>query len=300
MNLYLKYRPTNFDTFIGNEEVVSKLQSVLNRKSPPHSFLFTGPSGCGKTTLARIAKDQLGCHKKNYTEMDTAGFRGIDTIRELRKAMSKKGLEGGIRVWLLDECHQLSKDAQAALLKGLEDTPKHAYLLLATTNPEKLLPTIRNRCSHFHVDSLDFDSIKELISNICREEEKRVPKSVTDQIAQDSLGSPRAALVALDSIIDMNKKDMKEAAKQLKFLENEAVELFRLLMKGTSWKKLTPIIKNIKKENCETVRRKALFYFEAVLLNGNEQAADIMDELIEHTYDTDWPGLTLKFYNISK
>ncbi len=143
MGLDLKHRPKSFDRIIGNEDTVEALESYLTKKDLNHSFLFTGPSGTGKTTLARIVAGELGCEGMDFTEMNSADFRGIDTIRNIRQQMVFPPMEGKNRGWLLDEAHKLSNDAMNSLLKPLEEPPNHVYFFLATTEPQKLITTIR-------------------------------------------------------------------------------------------------------------------------------------------------------------
>lgn len=116
--LYQAYRPRTFDEVVGNKEAIRTLESFIKRdiSEVPHAFLFSGPSGCGKTTLARILAKKLGCSDANFVEIDSADFRGIDTIREIRRQMRLAPVGGGsCRVWLIDECHKLTGDAQSAL-----------------------------------------------------------------------------------------------------------------------------------------------------------------------------------------
>ena len=164
--LHLAYRPKNFDEIFGNTAVIESLKSIFSRKSDfSHAMLFQGPSGCGKTTLARIVKDLLGCKGSDYTEINASNNRGIDTARLIVDNMKYRPMIPGskCRVYLLDECHQITGDAANALLKALEDTPAHVYFLLCTTNPGKLLQTIRNRCMIFEVQSLTDDQLVELL-----------------------------------------------------------------------------------------------------------------------------------------
>jgi len=300
MPLHIDYRPDNLDEIEGNEAVVKALKSKLKSKDIPHSFLITGPSGCGKTTIARIIKTELGCSDDNYKEVDSADFRGIDSIREIRKQMNTKGLGGGIKVYLLDECHQISKDGQSALLKALEDTPPHVYFILATTDPQKLLPTIKTRCTTYNVEPLTQAHMEKFLAEICDSEAKKVPEKVLAQIAMDSMGSPRAALVILDKVIDMKKKDMEEAAKQAAIQENQSIELYQAVIKKKGWKAISAIIKGLNEEP-ETIRIKGMFYFEAVLLNsGQERMFDILECLNKPIYnEPKRPQLSMMFFDAS-
>ena len=137
--LPIKYRPQYFDEVAGNKDAVAQCEAILKRSlaTIPRSWLFTGPSGTGKTTLARILRYELDCSDADFHEFNTSNTRGIDTIREITSKARLSPMDGKIQVYLLDECHQLTKDAQNALLKALEDTPKHTFFMLCTTNPEK-------------------------------------------------------------------------------------------------------------------------------------------------------------------
>src|SRR5688572_25883760 len=141
MELYKKFRPKTLKGVVGQEGAVSSLQSMIDKGRLPHTILFSGPSGCGKTTIARILKGILECSDLDFFEINCADFKGIDMVRDIRRYVGIPPLHGKSRVWLIDEAHQLTKDAQNAFLKLLEDTPKHAYFMLATTDPQKLLPT---------------------------------------------------------------------------------------------------------------------------------------------------------------
>jgi len=298
MELYNKHRPNKFKSMVGNEDIIQSMKSVLKRdpKDIPHAMLFTGPTGCGKTTFARIFSTKLGCHSIDYNEMDSAEFRGIDTIRELRRKMTRAPLSGTCRVWLIDECHRLTSDAMSALLKALEDTPSHVYFLLATTDPQKLLKTMRDRCMEFTLDLLVPDQIVSIIKRVLKREKKKVPEDIIEKIAVESMGSARVALVVLDKIIDLDKKKMKKVAEQKVAEENETIELCRLLMKQAKWPKISACIKNLNAEP-ENVRRAVTGYFNAVLLNsGQSRAYLILDAFREPFYTNGKIDLTLACY----
>jgi DNA polymerase III subunit gamma/tau len=289
MPLAIDYRPKTFDKVAGNRQTVKALQTILNRprKDIQHAFLLTGPSGCGKTTLARIIKDMLGCNGRDYTEVDSAQFRGIDTIRDMRGQMMYKAVEGDVRVWLIDECHQLSRDAMNGLLKALEDAPAHVFFILATTDPEKLLPTIKGRCAQFEVQPLDQDEMTDFLSTICRKERKRVPADVLKQISRDSMGSCRNALQVLDKVIDLDPEDMKAVAEQEAQKENAVIDLCRALMKREKWTAVAQILKGLEKEDPEKVRLAVMGYASTVALNEKDasKAYLILDVFKDPTYN---------------
>ena len=160
--LYKRYRPRTLNGVLGNEATKSALSAYLEKGTLPHTLLFHGPSGCGKTTLARILAKQLNCSGPDFAEINCADFRGVDTARDIMRKMIIRPLKD-CRVWLIDECHKLTNDAQNALLKALEDTPEHVYFFLCTTEHKKLLKTIRTRCTEMPVDFLSDGYIRDLI-----------------------------------------------------------------------------------------------------------------------------------------
>lgn len=298
VNLYRKHRPRKFKDVYGNRATVSSLASKLASPDRPHAFLFSGPSGTGKTTLARIAARKLGCSGADLIEVDSADYRGIDSVRDIRQQMRLSPLSGEVRVWILDECHQLTGDAQSALLKALEDTPAHVYFMLATTHPQKLLPTIRNRCTPFNLSPLDEDDLLALLEGVLLKEAKKVPDAVLAQIVQDSLGSARAALVMLEKVIDLAPGEMAEAAKTAALEEQETIALCRILVaKQKRWVDVTKILKGMTDRDPEQVRLAVLGYCKTVLLGGeNEQAFLVMDSFKEPFFNTGQAGLVRACY----
>lgn len=304
MSLYHKYRPNAFDEVIGNEELIASVMGVLRHKDgPPHAFLFSGPTGCGKTTLSRIVANELGCVGVDFREMDSASYRGIDDIREIRKQSLYKPLEGSARVWLLDECHKLSNDAQNALLKALEDAPSHVYYILATTDPQKLLPTIRGRCACFAVSLLNDEQMLRLLKKVCKKERATVEVEVLEQIVQSSQGHPRNALQTLEQVLVVEPEQRLEIAKRAENFRTQTIELCRALTKrGVRWKEVATILSGLKDgEDPETIRRAILGYCSSILLKGeNDLAGKIMELMIEPFYDSGWPGLIYACYAIVK
>lgn len=299
MSLYHKYRPSELEALIGNEGVVKAVAAALAKNDPPHAFLFHGPTGCGKTTLGRIVANMLGSSGGDFREVDSADFRGIDTIRELRKQSAFKPLEGTCKVWLIDECHKLTNDAQNALLKALEDAPSHVYYILATTDPQKLLPTIRGRCSQYQVRQLTETEMMKLLRSVVKAEGEKLEKVVYEQIIQDSQGHPRNALQILDQVLGVEAELRLEVAAKSAETQSQAIELCRALMGNSGWKKVASILSGLQDQDPEGIRRLVLGYCNSVLLKGdNMKAGLIMENFIEPFYNSGWPGLTFACYSI--
>jgi DNA polymerase-3 subunit gamma/tau len=305
MGLAKVYRPESLEEVEGNEKIVRQLEVMLkkDREDIPHAILFSGPKGCGKTTLGRIIAKELGCEDSDFCEVDSADFRGIDTIRDIRRNMHYACL-GDSRVWMLDECHMLSKDAQNALLKALEEPPDHVYFILCTTEPEKLLDTIRSRCKAgwFEVQPLELTEMEEFLRSIVKAEKKSVPKEVIKQIARDSMGSCRDALGVLDKIIDLDEDEMLEAAEQEAARENAVIDLCRALMRKDKWPVIAAIIRNLDKEDPEKTRLAILGYCSSILLSEKTkdapQAYVVMDCFRQPLWNNGRAGLVMCAYDV--
>jgi len=298
MPLYQKYRPKDFDEFIGNEEVVEALKGLLSKEEKPHVFLFHGETGCGKTTLARIVANKLGCSNEDIHELNMADFRGIDTVREIIRQMQYLPLKGNCQVWILDEVQKLTNDAQNSLLKALEDTPEHVYFILCTTEPDKLLPTIRGRCSQFQVRPLDEDDMMKLLRAVVKAENESLPRVVFEQIIQDSLGRPRNALQILEQVLSVSQEKRLEVAKRTAEQQSQVIELCRALINKDGWKKVANILAGLKDQDVEATRRMVLGYCQAILLKGeNDQAGIVMEQFIDPFWGS-FPKLVFACYTI--
>ena len=303
MSLYLKYRPDSFSQIRGNAEILQTLESMLSDLNTcPHTFLLHGETGTGKTTLARIIANELGCVGNDYREINTADFRGIDSVRDMINSSQFHPMEGTCRVWVLDEIQKMTGEAQNALLKILEDTPKHVYFILCTTDPQKLLATIKGRCQQFQTKLLSEQEMFGLLRRVVHSENEELSKEIYDQIIQDSLGHPRNALQILEQVLNTPKDKRLEIAKQGAEQQTQAIELCRALLKETKWKPVADILVGLKDQDAEGIRRMVLGYCQAVLLNGKDDAVCglIMEEFRAPFYDIGTPGLTLACYSVIK
>jgi len=302
MSLYQKYRPQTLDQVRGNEEVVLVLTNLLKKKKEfPHTVLFHGETGCGKTTLARIIAKELGCKERDLAEINSADFRGIDTVRDIIKNSQYLPIEGEKRAWIIDEVHKMTNDAQNALLKLLEDSLPHVYFLLCTTEPQKLLPTIRGRCSEFQVKPLSNMQMHRLLRSVVRSEKETLADEVYEQIVQDSLGHPRNALQILEQVLSVPEEHRIQTAQKAAAQQSQIIELCRALINKSGWKEVRTIIEGLKDQEPENIRRIVLGYCQAILLKGeNDRAAMIIEAFWDPTYNVGFPYITYACYSITK
>jgi DNA polymerase III gamma/tau subunit len=302
---------------VGNETLVSNLKGLLALDDPPHAFLFHGPTGCGKTTLGRIVATELGCHEQDFKEIDTADFRGIDTARTIRHNAHYKALGGTRRAWLIDEAHKLTNDAQNALLKGLEDPPDHCYYVLATTDPTKLLDTIKGRCSTHNVKPLTVPNMVRLMVKVCAREHISLPKSVLNAVAHKaSLGFnpekddidiaeicyPRHALQLLEKVAAAGPSEFNKVIEEADNIAKNADSLVIALLQKQRWRQIASILFEIPEDDIEATRRGVLGYARKALLNseGNDIAGEIISQFAAPFFDSGSAGLAMACYMVIK
>lgn len=305
MSLEVKHRPDCLDAFYGNKETARILKNYFKgpKEKVPHAFLFTGPRGCGKTTLARIAAETVGAVNDCIIEMDSASFNGIDHVRKIQGNIRYlPSGESTARAYILDECHQMSKPAQNAMLKMLEEPPDHVYFFLATTDPQKLIATLKDRCKVLPVAPLAEEELRELMDEVCEAEDKKIPQAVLDEIVENSDRRPRTALNYLDICMVLKKEaDMIKAIAPIEAVKTEIIELCIALMEKKAWKKIVKLIKGLEKEEPENIRLAVMGYCAWVALNKIDQAAQaymVMDSFRETLYDNGKAGLILYCYEV--
>ena len=222
-----KYRPRTFDQMVGQEAVVRALSSALSTGRLHHAYLFTGTRGIGKTTVSRILAKSLNCTGEDgrggvtaqpcgrcsacreidadryvdYVELDAASNRSIDEVRDLLERAAYKPTVGRYKVFMIDEAHQLTKDAFNALLKTLEEPPDYLKFVLATTDPDKMLPTVLSRCLQFNLRPMAPETVQEHLAQVLQAEGVPYEEAALAVLGRAARGSMRDALSLTDQAL---------------------------------------------------------------------------------------------------
>ena len=215
--LYRKYRPRSFDEIVGQQAVVKALRNQVKFGQVGHAYLFCGTRGTGKTSIARVFAKAVNCLESedgnpcgrcelceefsqslNVIEIDAASNNDVENVRELRDEAVFTPVKGRYKIYIIDEAHMLSTSAFNALLKILEEPPEHVIFILATTEPNKLLPTILSRCQRFDFKRLTADEIRGQLRHVCDEEGLEAEEEALAYMAAAADGGMRDALSLLD------------------------------------------------------------------------------------------------------
>jgi DNA polymerase-3 subunit gamma/tau len=236
VNWAIKYRPQFLKDVIGNSKAVYLLQRYIKRGDLPKALLFYGKSGCGKTTLAGVLANEI---EAVLYEFNTANTRGIDTVRSIVEMCKYRELTGRKRVIVFDECHQLTVDAQNALLKVLEGEDTFNVFVLCTTDKDKLLETIINRCVAMEVLALSYDECCKLVERIEKAENVSYSEDVVAWVWKKNKGVVRNILNDLQSVVEF-ANDLKKVKKYLKKVDivdkHDMVEFCsELVRKNLNW-----------------------------------------------------------------
>ncbi|MEI6238539.1 MAG: DNA polymerase III subunit gamma/tau [bacterium] len=203
--LYRKHRPQAWADVVGQEHVVKVLEGSVKLGRISHAYLFSGGRGTGKTTLARIFAKAIGCSDTDIYEIDAASNRGIDDIRELRESVHTLPFESPYKVYIVDEVHMLTKEAFNALLKTLEEPPKHVIFMLATTEPDKLPDTVISRCQIFELKKPSRTLLREYVGSVAKKEGFSMEAGAGDLVAGLGDNSFRDTLGVMQKIFSYSE-----------------------------------------------------------------------------------------------
>ena len=242
--LPLKYRPMTFDDVVGQEHVVRTLRHAIESKRIANAYLFIGPRGIGKTTLSRIFAKALNCESPNgvepcgqctncreiaagrsidVTELDAASHNKVEDVRPIIEQCPFKPVNSRFKIYIVDECHMLSGAAWNALLKTLEEPPPHVRFIFATTEGDKVLPTIVSRCQRFDLRRIQTNDIVSRLKFICEKEKISAEDDALLAIARGAEGGMRDALSSLDQLISFKGDQVTE---------EDALGVFGLVSRG--------------------------------------------------------------------
>ncbi len=203
--LYRKYRPQKFSEVLGQDHIIQVLKSSIELENIAHAYIFSGSRGTGKTSVARIFAREVGTSPSDIIEIDAASNTGVDNIRDLNESANTLPFDSKYKVYILDEAHMLSKGAWNALLKTLEEPPKHVIFILATTEFEKIPETVISRCQTFSFKRPTQKVLRDVINAIAKKEGFSLEPASADLIALLGDGSFRDTQSILQKVIGASK-----------------------------------------------------------------------------------------------
>jgi len=305
MAFAIDYRPQNWDEVLGQDAIIASLRKTLAKKNHPRVYMLHGPYGSGKTTIGRLIAKELGCADINILEHNIGDNTQVDYAREIARSSRYMPLvyegKSKIKVYILDEFHRATVNAQEALLKHLEEPPSHAYFILCTTEPKKVISTIQSRCVKYEVKTLDATTMLELLENVLEKEKLEIDDKVLTKIIKVAEGHPRDALQLLEQVVGIDDVDtaLEIVARGLE--DVEVIEICRILFKNRKWKNVASLLSRLTTEP-EKARITILSYFTSIMINPKstnstvEMAARIASCFENSFYNAGKQGLILACY----
>lgn len=302
--LYRQYRPKVFDQVLGQDKVINVLKNQIINKNFSHAYLFAGERGCGKTSAAKIFAKAINCLNPkdgspclecencraieeetslDVVEMDAASNRRIDDIRNLKDNVIYPPANLKYKVYIIDEAHMITREAFNALLKIMEEPPKHLVFILATTEIDKIPKTILSRVQKFEFNKIDASKIKEQINIILKDQNVKMENEAIDLIIRKAKGAMRDALSILDQVLSFDKKDflLKDVEFILGSVDFEKVDkLVTSILRKDQRQSLNDLIsiRNEGKSNLDIVDSLINFYRDLMVLKVSEDEKEFENQ----------------------
>lgn len=286
MSLLDQYKVEKAEHIRGNRTAKVSLKTLLERDAEklPKTILLAGPTGCGKTSSAKILAKHCTSYPFGSVYLNSASFRGVETIRNLEVDSKKLCRKGTRNVYILDECHQLTKDAQNAMLNLLEEDKAERsnspVFVLCTTEPEKLLNTVLSRCFKIEFDLLNYKETCKFVKDVYEDQGYPAPSDeITTELYRQTEGSPRAILSIVDSIYDMSDE---VAIKTINAIhKKEENKHLPTLLLEQDWEKVSAYLKD-SKENPESIRANIIETLgKKQLFQNSDKIHNILDVFID-------------------
>lgn len=267
MPLNIDLRPTTFDEVIGNVATIKSLQKKLKEETRPHCIMFTGESGTGKTTLVKLCSEELGANPINIHTLNIGEARGIDSVRDsILPLLENYPLGGGVTVIQLEEVQSSTKAFQEALLVPLENLPEHVYVFMSTTNPSKLLTTLRRRFVEYKLQKVDSSDMLMYLVRIMKDTDTGVDPDVLETLMEQADGSLGKALVLLEKMTGLDTEEQYVILHGDEIANKTIIDLCQALLYGKTWNNIIPILKDLEGD-AESYRHIIQNYMMKVLLN---------------------------------